>query len=253
MSRSKSALRLGLLVLLLCVAGPATAADVRVYAAASLGTALKEIAATWQAGRDDRIVANFAASSTLAKQLELGAPADLFISADRLWMDYLEQHARIDRASRRDLLGNRLVLIAPTAEPKTVAMGAGQVPEFFGKLCMGEPGSVPAGVYGKQALIALDWWQGLKGRIVATEDVRGALAFVERGECLLGIVYETDARGSSKVMIAGKFPASTHEPVVYPAALLVTASPVAREFFDYLSGPEARVVFLRHGFAVLAP
>lgn len=231
----------------------AQAADVRVYAAASLGNALKEIATTWQTERSDKAITNFAASSALAKQIEAGAPADVFISADRKWMDYLDDRKLIAHASRRDLLGNTLVLIAPVGEAKTVAMDAGRAPEFSGKLCMGEPGSVPAGIYGKQSLQALGWWKALESRVVGTEDVRTALAFVERGECPLGIVYQTDANISSKVIVAGKFPESSHDPIVYPVALLPTASPAAREFLNYLAGPEARAVFLRYGFTLPAP
>lgn len=240
------------LLALLCSA-PAYGAEVRVYAAASLTTALKDIATRYQATHPDTLKVSFAASSTLAKQIEAGAPADLFASADQKWMDYLSARKLIDAASRRDLLGNTLVLIAPAAEPRTLAMEKGKVPAVDGKLCMGDPASVPAGLYGKQALASLGWWSALQKRVVGTDDVRTALAFVERGECPLGIVYETDARISSRVMIAGRFPPGTHEPVVYPFALLPMASPAAREFFRYLQGPEGKGVFARYGFTVLPP
>ncbi len=240
-----------LLAILAWLPGWSAAADVRVSAAASLTNALKDVASAWQSGRDDKVVLNFAASSTLAKQIEAGAPADLFISADRKWMDYLDTRKLIERASRRDLLGNALVMIAPANEPRTIAMEKNKVPEFAGKLCMGEPSSVPAGVYGKQALQWLGWWDALHSRVVGAEDVRTALAFVERGECPLGIVYMTDARISSKVMVAGTFPAAAHDVIVYPVALLPLASPKAREFHDFLSSPAARAVFVRYGFVVL--
>lgn len=231
----------------------AYAGEVRVYAAASLTTVLKDLATRYQATHPDTLKMSFASSATLAKQIEAGAPADLFASADRKWMDYLGSRKLIDATTRRDLLGNTLVLIAPVAEPRTLAMEKGKVPAFDGKLCMGDPDSVPAGLYGRQALTRLGWWSTLEKRVVGTEDVRTALAFVERGECPLGIVYESDARISNKVMIAGRFPAGTHEPVVYPFALLPDPSPAAREFFQYLQGQEGRKVFARYGFAVLPP
>lgn len=246
--------RLPLLCLALLCGNPAQAADVTVYAAASLKNALGDIGTAYQATHPDTAVkASFASSSTLAKQIEAGAPAELFVSADRKWMDYLADRQLIEKASRRDLLGNTLVLIAPTAEPRTVAMTAGKPPALDGYLCLGETGSVPAGIYGRQALISLDWWTTMARKLVATEDVRAALAFVERGECQLGIVYETDARVSKKVMIAGRFPAGSHEPVVYPLTLLPNASPTARDYYRYIQGAEARAVFTRYGFRVLTP
>lgn len=231
------------------------AETVTVYAAASLNNALREVAAQWQKARpDDEVKASFAASSTLAKQIEAGAPASIYASADRRWMDYLQARGMIDAKSRRDLLGNELVLIAPQSQPQTLVMKKSQAaPVFNGRLCMGEPGSVPAGVYGKQALQALGWWQALQARVVATEDVRTALAFVERAECAMGVVYATDARISERVMIAGRFPADSHAPVVYPFALLPRASATARNFFSYLQSSEAGAVFQRYGFVLLKP
>jgi molybdate transport system substrate-binding protein len=233
----------------------AQAADVTVYAAASLSNALKDIATSWKlAHKDDDIRSSFAASSILAKQIEAGAPADIFVAADKKWMDYLADRGLIEKKSRRDLLGNTLVVIAPAEKLVTVNVQKGAVaPDFSGKLCMGEPGSVPAGIYGKQALQSLGWWPVLEKRVVATEDVRTALAFVERAECLLGIVYETDAKVSRKVMIAARFPAGSHDPVVYPLALLPQASATAKDFFSYLQSPAASVVFQRYGFTVLKP
>lgn len=241
------------LLLLLC-GSQARAAEVTVYAAASLTHALRDISSSWQAAHpDNAIKTSFAASSALAKQIEAGAPAEVFISADRQWMDYLAERQLIDKTSRRDLLGNTLVLIAPAAEPRTVAMTPGKPPSFNGPFCMGEPNSVPAGRYGRQALLTLGWWPVLASRLVASEDVRSALAFVARGECALGIVYETDAQVSDKVMIAGRFPVGSHDPVVYPAALLPNASPAARDYFRYMQGREAKAVFTRYGFRVINP
>lgn len=241
-------------LLLLGCSALSHAGDVTVYAAASLTNALKDLAAGYQASHKATLIkTSFAASSILARQIEAGAPADLFASADKKWMDYLDERRLIANASRRDLLGNNLVLIAPATRPLTVAMDTGKAPAFAGKLCMGDPASVPAGRYGRQALASLGWWSALSSRVVASEDVRSALAFVERGDCPLGIVYETDARLSRKVMIAGRFPAGSHEPVVYPFALLPRAPAEAREFYRYLQGPEARAVFTRYGFTVLQP
>lgn len=234
---------------LLFGAVPAWAAEVTVYAAASLSHALKEIAQAYQTQSGDVIKPSFAASSTLAKQIEAGAPAQIFASADLKWMDYLQARGLVKPAQRVSLLGNSLVLIAPAAEPRTVAMLKGQPPALDGRLCMGETASVPAGIYGKEALTTLGWWEALRGKVVGTDDVRTALAFVERGECSLGVVYATDAKVSTRVRVAGVFPAGSHAPVVYPFALLPGASREAQAFFRYLQGPEARAVFTRHGFS----
>lgn len=229
-------------------------AEVSVFAAASLTQALRDIAGAYEASHPDITVKpSFAASSTLARQIAAGAPAEVFVSADQPWMDYLAERQRIEPASRRDLLGNTLVLIAPTATPRSVALARSKPPAFTGPFCLAEPNSVPAGRYGKQALQALDWWTALASRLVATEDVRGALAFVARGECALGIVYETDARVSDKVMIAARFPATLHEPVIYPMALMPSPSPAARDFFQYLQGRDALAIFRRHGFRAPVP
>lgn len=229
-------------------------AEVSVYAAASLTQAMRDIVGAYQAGHAGITVKpSFAASSTLARQIAAGAPADLFISADRQWMDHLAERLRIEPASRRDLLGNALVLITPAAAPRAVALARSKPPAFNGPFCLAEPNSVPAGRYGKQALQALDWWSALASRLVATEDVRGTLAFVARGECELGIVYETDARGSDQVMVAARFPATLHEPVIYPMALMPSPSPAARDFFQYLQGREALAIFRRHGFRAPIP
>lgn len=244
------------LALVLCLAGTtlARAETLTVYAAASLGNALTDIVRAYEQTRPGLALrTSFASSATLARQIEAGAPADLFVSADRQWMDYLAERGLIDAASRRDLLGNTLVLVAPAAAPLHLALSAGRVPVFSGRLCMGDPASVPAGRYGRQALMHLGWWAALAPRVVPAEDVRAALAFVERGECALGIVYGTDARQSRRVVIAGRFPPHTHEPIVYPVALRPGAPAAAREFLRYLQGPQARRLFTAHGFTVLSP
>lgn len=246
---------LSLSVCQLLVAAPAQAADVTLYAAASLTTVIKTLAVRYEQATGTRIKPSFASSSTLAKQIEAGAPADLFISADTRWMDYLQTRGLIDNASRKNLLGNTLVLIAPAAQSLTISMDrrTDLAARFTGKLCMGDPGHVPAGLYGRQALQTLGWWDALAKRVVASEDVRAALTFVQRGECSLGVVYATDAAASAQVMLAGRFAASTHDPIIYPLALLPHASADARDFHRYLQSDAAQAVYRQAGFTVLAP
>jgi len=233
---------------LLLAALPGFAGEVTVYAAASLTNALGEIAKTYEAKHDGvKIKTSFAASGALAKQIESGAPADLFISADAKWMDYLDGKGKIDRASRVNLVGNALVLVAPKGKgfpvklEKDFAFGKA----FTGKLCTGETSSVPVGVYAKEALSNLGWWDGVKSRVVGTDDVRGALDLVGRGECI-GIVYATDAKISDKVEVIASFPEKLHAPIVYPAAL-VSQSGEAKDFFDYIQRAGA-TVFAKYGF-----
>ena len=235
---------------------PATHADdITIYAAASLTNVIKTLAASYEQGKTTHIKPSFASSSTLAKQIEAGAPADLYISADTQWMDYLQTRRLIDNTSRKDLLGNELVLIAPAAQPRTVDMKSSVdlAASFTGKLCMGDPGHVPAGIYSQQALQSLGWWTALERRVVGTEDVRTALAFGHRGECPLGVVYATDAAASTQVMIAGRFPTRSHDPIIYLIALLPRASSEARDFYLYLQGDAAKAVYRRAGFVVLNP
>ncbi len=229
---------------------------VRVYAAASLTDAFGELGQLWQQAGHPAPTLVFAGSGTLAKQIDAGAPADVFASADPAWMDYLAQHGRIDLPTRHYLLGNTLVLIAPLDGPTPAIEWRRDFPiasAFQGKLCTGEPGVVPVGIYAREALQSLGWWDGLKDRIVGTDDVRAALAFVERGECVLGIVYATDARVSRKVRVVAEFPASTHSPIVYPVALVRDGRPEARAFLQFLATPAAAAVFVHDGFVVLPP
>ncbi len=253
--RTPTVLRLCILAgLLLGQARSAVAEDrVRVFAAASLTDALTELAQGWQRAGHAAPALDFASSGTLARQIDAGAPADLFASADLRWMDYLDARGRIDRASRRNLLGTSLVLIAPAGSAVQVEMRP-QFPigsAFSGKLCAGEPGTVPAGIYAQQALERLGWWPALRDRIVGTEDVRNTLAFVERGECALGIVYATDASISHKVRVVARFPADSHAPIVYPFALVNGARPDAAAFLRFLSSPAAAPVFQHYGFTPL--
>ena len=166
-------------------------------------------------------------------------------------MDYLDARDRISAHSRTNLLGNELVLIAPKGQrfPVTMATGFDLSAAFSGKLCTGEPGVVPVGIYAQQSLETLGWWAALAGRIVGTDDVRTALVFVERGECAAGIVYATDAAISDKIEILARFPPDSHKPILYPFATVRNARPAANAFLDYLkSSPDAATVFSRYGF-----
>ncbi|CAI8842761.1 molybdate ABC transporter substrate-binding protein [Methylocaldum szegediense] len=227
-------------------------ADVTVFAAASLTNALTDIGKAFEAAHNIPVKLSFASSSALAKQVEQGAPADVFASADTKWMDYLDNKGKINHDSRTNLLGNTLVVIAPQGKgfPVTMKKGFNFARAFKGKLCTGVVESVPVGIYAKEALTRLGWWQSIQRRVVGTEDVRAALNLVERGECDAGIVYETDAKQSKKVEVIGRFPADTHAPIVYPFAL-VTQSGDAKKFLDYLKQEPAAEVFARYGFKLL--
>lgn len=212
---------------------------VLVFAAASLKNALDEVNTAY--GKP--VVASYAASSALARQIDAGAPAHVFISADLEWMDYLEQRKRVAAGARRNLLGNRLVWIVssrarPPADP-LAALGPS------GRLALADPQHVPAGRYAKAALEKMGAWKSVAGRIAAAENVRAALALVARGEAPVGIVYETDALAETKVAMAGRIDLRLHPPIVYPAALL---SSRGEEYFRFLASERAAAVFARHGF-----
>ena len=234
---------------------PAFAADVTVFGAASLADALKEIAANYGKQNHKQVAVSLAASSALARQIEASSGADIFISADLDWMDYLDNKGLIQHDTRIDLLGNRLVLVAG----KDVSTNINIAPHFDllgalkgGRLAIADPDSVPAGKYGRTALTSLGVWNSVVNRLVSAENVRVALAYVARGEAPLGIVYETDAKADKNVRIVGVFPENSHQPILYPAALVKEAKPEARVFFAYLSSPAARVVFEKYGFTFLA-
>lgn len=238
------------LLLLLSISTARAADVVRVYAATSLTNAIGEISDAWSRAGHPKPTQVFAASSALAKQIENGAPADVFASADRKWMDYLAQRKKIDPATRLDLLGNELVLIAPKDRGFAVTMDKRfDLPgAYAGKLCTGEPDVVPVGTYAKQALNSYGWWTALAPRVVGTDDVRTALAFVERGECPLGIVYATDAAISTKVAIIGRFPPGTHDPIVYPFAIVAGAGSQSGAYLEFLRSDAAQQIFRKHGF-----
>lgn len=222
-----------------------------VFAAVSMSDALNEVAAQYTAQAGQRIKLSFAASSTLARQIEAGARADVFVSADIEWMDYLAARELLDTATRRDIVGNRLVLVAPSDSEVQVTLGPGvRLGAILGsgRLVTGDPDSVPVGRYARSALESLGVWNEVAPRLVRAENVRAALAFVARGEAALGIVYETDALVEKKVRIVAVFPDGTHAPITYPAAATAVARPNAKPFVEFLSGPVAQATFRKHGF-----
>ncbi|HEX7054865.1 MAG TPA: molybdate ABC transporter substrate-binding protein [Burkholderiales bacterium] len=236
-------------LLLLLAAGAAQAQALTVFAAASLKNALDEIAAL----RSPRPVLVYGASSALARQIENGAPADVFVSADQDWMDYLEKKGLLVPGSRRDVVGNRLALISPAAHPVRLEPAAGfPLGEALGpgRLAIADPQSVPAGKYARAALEKLGVWPEVAGRLAPAENVRAALALVARGEAPLGMVYLSDVRDEPRVALAGLFPATSHPPIVYPAAAIEGARAGAAAFLDLLASPGARAIFERHGFTV---
>ncbi|PWV98906.1 molybdate transport system substrate-binding protein [Hoeflea marina] len=236
---------------------PARAGErVTVFAAASLKTALDPLARDWSASTGNTAVMSYAGSSALAKQIEAGAPADVFISADLAWMDYLAERKQVRAGSVTRLLGNRIVLIAPadSSVALDIAPGldlAGALGE--GRLAMANVEVVPAGRYGKAALTALGVWDSVAGRTAQAENVRAALALVALGEAPLGVVYATDAAAEPKVKVVASFPEDSHPPIIYPVALTAAAKPVAADFLAFLQGEAARRGFEAQGFTVLQP
>lgn len=232
------------------------AETVKVYAAASLTNAISDITVIYEKQHPQTdIVPVFGASSALAKQIEAGAKSDLFFSADVDWMNYLIKKQIIDENKSKALLLNQLVLISP--KNLNIAFKAQPnfnfAQSFKGHLCTGQMESVPAGKYAKQSLIKLNWLGSLKGRIVGTDDVRSALAFVERGECDVGIVYKTDALISKKVKVIGTFPENSHHPILYPLALTQQGEKNgdAVQFEKFVkSSPQAKIIFQKYGFSI---
>ena len=252
----RRAMRGGLLAaLLLILAGPVQAGQVTVFAAASTTDAVQAVLTAFRKAHPRTDVrASFAASSTLAKQIARGAPADLYISANVAWMDYLADRGAIDPASRVDLLGNRLVLVASPMSP--VSGDLAKLPEALGerRLAIGDPAHVPAGIYAKQALQALGLWEKVADRAAFAADVRAALALVGRGEAAAGIVYATDARISDRVKRVATLPADSHPPIHYPLARVDGADrPEVRRLYDFLRSNEAQAIFRDHGFMVPTP
>ena len=230
-------------------------AEVTVFAAASLTDALDRVAAAWTAETGHRAVLSFAGSSALARQIQQGAPADVFVSASVDWMDAVEASGDLRAGTRRDILGNRLVLIAHGRDAAPVAVDESLDLRAMlgdGRLAMAMVDAVPAGVYGKAALTALGLWDDVAPLVAQSDNVRAALAFVARGEAPLGIVYATDAAAEDAVTVIGTFPAGSHAPITYPAAVTAqAASPVAADFLAYLTSATARESWAGFGFSVL--
>ena len=258
--RLPAAARLVILGLFLAclVARQAAAEQITVFAAASTADALSDAALAFEAAAQERgeavtVRTVFAASSTLAKQITQGAPADLFLSASTAWMDYLDSREAIEPASRVDLLSNRLALIVPANSDLRPALDDGRsllAAVGGGRLAMGDPAHVPAGVYGQAALTSLGIWQDLADRTARAASVRAALALVERGEAVAGIVYRSDAQGRKTVRLVGLFPADSHPAIAYPLAVVRgRGSPATLAFARFLQGETAQATFRAHGFA----
>jgi molybdate transport system substrate-binding protein len=244
--------RLIALIVALCAIMPSYAAPPLVLAAASLQESLNAAADAWAARHHERPILSFASSSALAKQIDAGAPADIFISADEPWMDDVARHGLLKPATRTSFLGNRLVLVAPAATAKPVAIRPGfPLVRLLGdgKLAMGEVSSVPAGKYGKEALTRLGVWDAVVGKVAGADNVRSALALVERGEAPYGIVYATDALAAKAVKVVGVFPETSHAPITYPIAVLTASTnPDAEGFRRFLISGAGKAIFRRYGF-----
>ena len=248
-------MRLILLALVVIAPFTARAQPLTIMAAASLTDSLKDVSLAWEKVGHRPLQMSFGASSTLARQIEQGAPANIFASADEKWMDYLADRKLIAAESRKDLLGNEVVLVVPANKPQHVTIAPGFDLRGMlgpdGRLAVGDPAHVPVGIYAEQALRKLGLWEGIVPRLARTEDVRAALRFVELGEAPAGIVYATDAAISKGVSVAGTFPANSHDPVTYPFAVVKAGdNPEARALMTFLEGPQARAIFVRRGFKV---
>lgn len=241
-------------VLALVPVRAAWAAPLTVFGAASLTDALEAVGRSYKDKTGVTVRFSFAASSRLAQQIAAGAPADIYVSANRQWMRYLDGESLIDTQSRTALLSNRLVMIAPAEgdiatidSPSLADIADGLGPD--GRLAVGDPAHVPAGIYAEEALKSLGLWPRLEARLARTDDVRAALALVARGEAPLGIVYKTDARVSDDVKIVGTFPVAAHTPIAYPAAIVAGRDrPGVRRFFEFLTSDAALAIFRQYGF-----
>lgn len=221
-----------------------------VLAAASTQEALSAAADDWAAAGHPRPVISFAATSALARQIESGAHADIFVSADEKWMNEVEKDGNIKASSRRNLTTNTLVMVAPQKGPKNVELDQASIEQALGqgRIAIADPDGVPAGLYGKAALENLSLWQSLKDRLARADNVRSALELVERGAAPLGIVYATDARASHKVHVVATFPDTSHPPIVYPVVLLKDSGQPAAGFYHFLLSSQVKAIFAAHGF-----
>ncbi len=243
---------------LAAVASPTFAGDPVVFAAASLKNALDDIAAAYRERTGRSVAISYAGTATLVRQIEQGAPADIFFSADMAWMDYAVAHKLVQPETRRTLLGNAIVLVVPKDSTATIAIKAGMDLAGLigrdGRLAMANVDAVPAGRYGKSALESLGVWNSVADRVVQSQNVRLALAFVARGEAPAGIVYATDAAAEPAVKAIGTFPADSHAPILYPVAMTAgSTNPEARPFFDFLQSDAALPAYRRQGFTIVAP
>ncbi len=244
-------------LLLFCVPSPAAQTNkptIIVFAAASLTNVLQEVGDGFTKDSSIPVKFSFAASSTLARQIENGAPADVFFSADLEWMDYLQTRKLIQVATRHDVLGNHLVLVAPVTSKITLRIA----PNFpllaalgNSRLAIGDPDGVPAGRYAHEALTKLGVWNAVADRLARADSVRSALVLVDRGEAPLGIVYQTDALIDKNVRVVDVFPDNTHLPITYPIALANGAKADAAEFLSYVQSPAADIIFKRYSFIAL--
>ena len=229
--------------------------ELLVFAASSLTNVLGELSPAWEKDSGQTVRLSFAASSVLARQIEAGGAADVFVSADQEWMDYLAERKLLDLKSRRDLVGNSLVLVAPADSAVSLAIVPGfKLSEAMagGRLATGDPDTVPVGRYAKAALTTLGVWDQVSSRLVPAENVRAAMTYVARGEAPLGIVYATDAQIEKKIRVVGTFPDSSHAPITYPAAATATAGPSASAYLAWLASSEAAMVWKKHGFRELS-
>lgn len=227
-----------------------TAPTITVFAAASLRNVLDEVAAGYGAAR---VVVSYGASATMARQISFGAPADIVVLAHPDWMDWMDQQGAIQAKTRVDLMGNRLVLVAPIARADMIEISADGMSRWLGdgRLAIGQIGAVPAGIYGKQWLVSAGLWGTVSPRLAEGENVRAALGFVARGQVPLGVVYHSDAVADNRVRIVYSVPANTHDAIVYPGALTARAGPRAADFLQHLRGDDVDNVFLKHGFTLL--
>ncbi len=254
MQQRLGAAALALVLTVIGLAGPARAAEVTVFAAASLTNAMEDVGALYREKTGEPLRFSFASSSTLARQIEAGAPAQIYASANEKWMDTLDKAGLVADGTRVSPISNSLVLIAPEdsdLEPVAITKETDLAALLGtdGRMAVGDPDHVPAGIYAAEALRALGQWDALEPRLARADDVRAALALVARGEVPLGIVYGTDAAISEKVKVLGTFPAGSHKPITYPFAIVAgNDTPAVRAVFDFIVGPEALKVFERYGF-----
>jgi len=253
MPRAVSLLALALLAFA-SLAPPARAETVTVFAAASLEGALDAAVKPYERGSGNKVVVSYGGSNALARQIEAGAPAALFIGADLDWVDYVEKRGLVVPGTRRNLLGNDLVLVAPAGSTASVKIAPGfdlAAALGGGRLALADPAAVPAGKYAKAALESLGAWKGVEPYLAPAENVRAALVLVSRGEAPLGIVYRTDAMADKGVRVVAAFPEGSHPPIVYPMVELKGAGAAANGLAKALSSPEARAIWERHGFRVI--